>query len=86
MLRQVFATPARHPRSKPFFDHVLSFHVADVNEYVRTTTTAGCVSFANALASVAFVTLDASSRVGPSPSSASLPLVSCPPPQPRDQR
>ena len=26
---QVFATPKRHPRSKPFFDHVLSFSVAD---------------------------------------------------------
>ena len=35
MLRQVFATPVRHPRSKPFFDHVLSFHVADGRVWIR---------------------------------------------------
>lgn len=29
MLMQVFATPRRHPKSKPFFDHVISFTVAD---------------------------------------------------------
>jgi ribosome biogenesis protein BRX1 len=31
----VFATPKRHPRSKPFFDHVLSFSVADGRIWLR---------------------------------------------------
>lgn len=32
---QVFATPARHHKSKPFFDHVLSFSVADGRIWLR---------------------------------------------------
>lgn len=32
---QVFATPKRHPKSKPFFDHVLSFSVADGRVWLR---------------------------------------------------
>lgn len=35
MLTQVFATPKRHPRSKPFFDHVLSFSLADGRLWLR---------------------------------------------------
>ncbi|KAI7835875.1 hypothetical protein COHA_010223 [Chlorella ohadii] len=35
MLTQVFATPKRHPKSKPFFDHVLSFSVADGRIWLR---------------------------------------------------
>jgi ribosome biogenesis protein BRX1 len=29
MLGQVFSTPARHHKAKPFFDHIFSFSVAD---------------------------------------------------------
>jgi hypothetical protein len=32
---QVFATPKRHHKSKPFFDHVLSFTVADGRIWMR---------------------------------------------------
>ncbi len=32
---QVFATPKRHHKSKPFFDHVLSFSVADGRIWFR---------------------------------------------------
>ena len=32
---QVFATPKRHHKSKPFFDHVLSFSVADGRIWLR---------------------------------------------------
>jgi hypothetical protein len=35
MLTQVFATPRRHHKSKPFFDHVLGFTVADGRIWVR---------------------------------------------------
>ena len=35
MLRQVFATPVKHAKSKPFFDHVISFHVADGRVWIR---------------------------------------------------
>ena len=35
MLRQLFATPVRHPKSKPFADHVMSFHVADGRIWIR---------------------------------------------------
>lgn len=35
MLRQVFATPVKHAKSKPFFDHVMSFHVADGRVWIR---------------------------------------------------
>jgi ribosome biogenesis protein BRX1 len=35
LLTQVFATPRRHPRAKPFFDHVLSFSLADGHVWFR---------------------------------------------------
>ncbi|MEW5301661.1 MAG: hypothetical protein WDW36_004507 [Sanguina aurantia] len=35
MLTQVFATPRRHHKSKPFFDHVLSFTIADDRIWFR---------------------------------------------------
>ncbi|KAK9813457.1 hypothetical protein WJX73_010685 [Symbiochloris irregularis] len=35
MLTHVFATPKRHQRSKPFFDHVLAFSVADNRIWIR---------------------------------------------------
>lgn len=31
----MFATPKRHHKSKPFFDHVLSFSVADGRIWLR---------------------------------------------------
>jgi ribosome biogenesis protein BRX1 len=35
MLMQSFATPRRHPRSKPFVDHVLAFSIADGKVWAR---------------------------------------------------
>lgn len=35
MFIQIFGTPKRHPKSKPFFDHVLSFSVADGRIWLR---------------------------------------------------
>lgn len=35
MFTQVFATPARHHKSKPFFDHVISFSIADGRVWLR---------------------------------------------------
>lgn len=35
LLTQVFATPKKHPKSKPFFDHVLSFTIADERIWLR---------------------------------------------------
>ncbi|KAJ9510337.1 hypothetical protein QJQ45_015813 [Haematococcus lacustris] len=35
LLTQVFATPKRHHKSKPFFDHVLAFSVADGRVWFR---------------------------------------------------
>lgn len=35
MLLRAFATPRRHPKSKPFFDHVLSFTLADGKIWIR---------------------------------------------------
>lgn len=35
LLTQVFSTPKRHHKSKPFFDHVLSFSVTDGRIWVR---------------------------------------------------
>lgn len=35
MLTQVFATPKRHHKSKPFFDHVISFSLADGRIWLR---------------------------------------------------
>uniref|UniRef100_A0A7R9UZK9 Brix domain-containing protein n=1 Tax=Chlamydomonas euryale TaxID=1486919 RepID=A0A7R9UZK9_9CHLO len=35
MLGQIFTTPRRHHKSKPFFDHVLSFSVADDRIWMR---------------------------------------------------
>ncbi len=32
---QTFATPKRHHKAKPFFDHVLSFTLADGRIWVR---------------------------------------------------
>ncbi|KAG1658800.1 hypothetical protein FOA52_003331 [Chlamydomonas sp. UWO 241] len=35
MLAQVFTTPHRHHKSKPFFDHVVSFAIADGRIWMR---------------------------------------------------
>lgn len=35
VLTQVFATPQDHPKSKPFFDHVLTFSIADGRVWIR---------------------------------------------------
>jgi ribosome biogenesis protein BRX1 len=35
LLTQAFSTPRRHPRAKPFFDHVLSFSLADGHVWFR---------------------------------------------------
>lgn len=35
VLTQVFATPQGHPKSKPFFDHVLTFSIADGRVWMR---------------------------------------------------
>lgn len=35
MLAQAFATPKRHHKSKPFFDHVISFSIADGRIWMR---------------------------------------------------
>ena len=35
VLTHVFATPKRHHRSKPFFDHVIAFTVADGRVWLR---------------------------------------------------
>lgn len=35
MLAQAFATPRRHPKSKPFHDHVISFHFLDNRLWLR---------------------------------------------------
>lgn len=60
MLTQVFATPKRHHKSKPFFDHVISFTVADGRLWLRNyqVGTAGvpssethlCITCSNRLA------------------------------------
>lgn len=42
MLRQVFATPVKHAKSKPFFDHVISFHVADGRVWIRNYQARSC--------------------------------------------
>ena len=35
LLTQTFATPRRHHKAKPFFDHVLSFTIADGRVWMR---------------------------------------------------
>lgn len=35
MLSHMFCTPKRHHKSKPFFDHVISFSVADGRIWLR---------------------------------------------------
>lgn len=35
MLTQSFATPRRHPKNKPFHDHVISFHFLDNRIWLR---------------------------------------------------
>ena len=35
MLTQAFATPKRHPKSKPFLDHVINFSVAEGRIWLR---------------------------------------------------
>ena len=35
MFVQTFAAPRRHPKVKPFFDHVMSFSVADNRIWIR---------------------------------------------------
>lgn len=43
LLAQVFATPKRHHKSKPFFDHVISFSLADGRIWLRNYQVgAGC--------------------------------------------
>ena len=41
MLAQTFATPRRHHRSKPFFDHVLSFSLVDGRVWLRNYQVGG---------------------------------------------
>ena len=44
MFTQAFATPRRHPKSKPFHDHVLSFHFLDNRLWLRNyQVTAACL-------------------------------------------
>ena len=43
MLRQLFATPLKHHKSKPFADHVLSFHVADGRIWLRNYQVTSCI-------------------------------------------
>jgi ribosome biogenesis protein BRX1 len=38
---QIFAVPRRHHKSKPFFDHVLSFSVADGRIWFRNYQVSG---------------------------------------------
>ena len=35
LLQQMFNTPNRHPKSKPFVDHVMSFTVIDDHVWFR---------------------------------------------------
>jgi Brix domain len=35
MLTQIFATPKKHHKVKPFLDHVVSFHVSDSRIWIR---------------------------------------------------
>lgn len=35
MLTHAFATPKRHPKSKPFLDHVINFSVAEGRIWLR---------------------------------------------------
>ena len=35
MLQQLFVTPVKHHKSKPFVDHVISFYVADGRIWLR---------------------------------------------------
>jgi len=42
MLRHLFATPVKHHKSKPFADHVLSFHVADGRIWLRNYQVRRC--------------------------------------------
>lgn len=35
LLQQVFVTPKGHPKSKPFFDHVISFSYCDSRIWLR---------------------------------------------------
>ena len=45
MLRQLFATPVKHHKSKPFVDHVISFYVADGRIWLRNyQARQGCMS------------------------------------------
>jgi ribosome biogenesis protein BRX1 len=35
LLHQAFGTPRNHPKSKPFFDHILSFYIVDNRIWFR---------------------------------------------------
>ncbi len=41
---QTFATPKKHHKAKPFFDHVLSFTIADNRDWVRNYQVSQSVS------------------------------------------
>jgi ribosome biogenesis protein BRX1 len=43
MLGQVFSTPARHHKAKPFFDHIFSFSVADGCIWMRNYQVGGAI-------------------------------------------
>ena len=43
LLAQLFSTPKRHHKSKPFFDHVMSFSVADGRIWMRNYQVCLCV-------------------------------------------
>lgn len=42
MFTQAFATPRRHPKSKPFHDHVISFHILDNRLWLRNYQASIC--------------------------------------------
>ena len=35
LMQQIFVTPKKHPKSKPFFDHVISFSWCDNRIWLR---------------------------------------------------
>lgn len=45
MLTQAFATPKRHPKSKPFLDHTISFSIAEGRIWLRNYQVRLCLCF-----------------------------------------
>ena len=44
MLTHTFAVPKKHNKSKPFFDHVISFAVLDNRIWIRNYQVRACLS------------------------------------------